>query len=470
MFSLFTLSTLISVGNSKKIDSKPKLANTPILGWNSWNKFACDISESLIKETADALISTGLAEVGYEYINLDDCWQNSERDEDNSIVADPVRFPSGLTNLGDYIHGKKLKFGIYSSSGFKTCQAFPASLGLEEIDVSNYAKWGVDYLKYDNCYIDHAAPQKRFSPMAEALQDGDRDILFSLCEWGRENPAAWASELGGHSWRVAMDINDSWNAILRSVAVNTPLWRYAGPNGWNDPDMLEVGNGGCTLDEYRSHFSLWAMMKSPLIIGNDIRVMSKGDDIYNILANKDVIAVNQDPLGYQARRIWSDTMPENPDENLIATKCSVGENGNSWQDNAIDQQWKVLDDGRIANAGNDKVCLMEVTEGIEFNATLVKNVEGDFESIEDWNDKDVTNMLTLNVADRHLKYTVTTTNCNSADATRWNVGALHGGAIQSQSTGRCLEVSKFEFIPIAQGKRIQTGVCQVHISLNWNYI
>ncbi len=224
-------------------------------GWNSWNKFACNISETLIKETADSLVSSGLAGLGYKYVNLDDCWQSNERDSiTGRVLPDPVRFPSGLKALGDYIHSKGLKFGIYSSAGFQTCQAFPASLGVEEVDADAYAEWGVDYLKYDNCYQDHGSPQKRFTPMSKALDATGRPMFYSLCEWGRENPAAWASELGGNSWRVTPDIKDEWGSVISRAAITASLWRYAGPSlGWNDPDMLEVGNGECELSS--CHFA-----------------------------------------------------------------------------------------------------------------------------------------------------------------------------------------------------------------------
>ncbi|KAJ1411911.1 glycoside hydrolase superfamily [Ochromonadaceae sp. CCMP2298] len=275
-------------------------------GWNSWNKFACEITEELIKDTADALVSTGLAELGYKYVNLDDCWQAAERDASGMIQADPTRFPSGMTALGEYIHSKGLKFGIYSSAGFKTCQGFPASLGLEETDARAYAAWGVDYLKYDNCYEDHGLPKTRYGEMKKALESSGREIFYSLCEWGRENPAVWAPGIGANSWRISSDIRDEWSSIISRVEIDGSLWRYSGEGlGWNDPDMLEVGNGGCSQAEYRAHFSLWAMLKAPMIIGNDVRTLST--KVMEILGNKEVLAVSQDALGHQARRVWSDT-------------------------------------------------------------------------------------------------------------------------------------------------------------------
>lgn len=251
-----------------------------------------------------------------------------------------------------------MKFGIYSSAGFKTCQAFPASLGLEEIDAATYASWGVDYLKYDNCFTDHGSPQARYPPMSKALDNSGRNVLYSLCEWGRENPAVWAPAIA-NSWRVSGDIFDGWSSILTRAAIDAPLWRYAGPGGWNDPDMLEVGNGRCTDDEYRYHFSLWAMLKAPLIIGNDIRNLTKGDVTMQILGNTEVIAVNQDPLGRQARRVWSDTMDLQKGDRLIATKCATGQR-DAVEDHLIDQQWSLQADGTIKSKSTGK-CLDEVT-------------------------------------------------------------------------------------------------------------
>lgn len=405
----------------------------PAMGWNSWNHFACDISEELIIETTDAIVNLGLNKLGYNYINLDDCWQSSQRDENGKVVPDSTRFPHGMKYVSDYVHSKGLKFGIYSSAGFKTCQGFPASLGLEELDAASYAEWGVDYLKYDNCYTDHSPPQVRFEKMSKALEQSGRDILFSLCEWGRENPSIWASELG-NSWRVSGDIWDGWASILTRANIDSPLWRYAAPGGYNDPDMLEVGNGGCSDEEYRAHFSLWSMLKSPLLIGNDIRVMKSSDVAYEILTNEEVIAVNQDPLGWQARRIWSDVMEADPSDRLIATKCSKS-NDQTQKDDPQTQVWYFQEDGTIKslNTGN---CLVETTR----NNTMMENlVVGDYEG-------------------PFVPNAVGTTSCDSA--TKWKMGQFAGGSIVSQASGNCLEVATFEFYPYAEGKRIQTGKCQ----------
>lgn len=345
-----------------------------------------------------------------------------------------------MKSLADYVHSKGLKFGIYSSAGFKTCQGYPASLGLEEIDAALYAEWDVDYLKYDNCYQDHGIPTTRYGAMGKALEKSGRNIFYSLCEWGRENPAAWASSVGGNSWRVSGDITDGWESIVSRAEYSASLWRYAGPTtGWNDPDMLEIGNGRCSVDEYRTHFNLWSILKAPLIIGNDIRTLTIGDEIYNILANKEVIAVNQDSLGLQGRIVWSDVSNEilpskGYGNRLIATKCSSGAPG-AYEDKLEDQQWEYTSDNTIRSKSTGQ-CLHEFPALIDHD--LVAGVPS-------FN-------FTFGLRP------VTTKDC--AEATKWDIGQGIGGSIVSRSSGLCLEVTKFEYLPIVQGKRIQTAPCQ----------
>jgi len=278
------------------------VGHTPAMGWNSWNKFACNIQEDLIKKTADALISTGLAAKGYQYINLDDCWQES-RDSNNRIVESKTDFPSGIKDLADYIHSKGLKFGLYSDAGFKTCAGRPGSLGYEDIDAQVYAEWGVDYLKYDNCNTDGSSPQVRYPKMSQALLKTGRPIYFSLCEWGVENPAVWAPAIG-NSWRTTGDIKDNWDSFVSILDQQVGLENYSGPGHWNDPDMLEVGNGGMTNDEYKAHFALWALLKAPLLIGCDLSNMTS--ETLEIIGNEEIIAINQDKLGIQGKRIFKD--------------------------------------------------------------------------------------------------------------------------------------------------------------------
>ncbi|XWS15706.1 hypothetical protein CRYUN_Cryun34aG0024900 [Craigia yunnanensis] len=279
------------------------VARTPPMGWNSWNHFYCDIDEKIVKSTADALISTGLARLGYKYVNLDDCWAEGERDEKGNLMSKATTFPSGIKALADYVHAKGLKLGIYGDAGNRTCSnRMPGSLGHEDQDARTYAKWGVDYLKYDNCYNDGSKNRKRYVVMSRALRKAGRPILYALCEWGQENPATWAGAYG-HVWRTTGDINDTFASITSIADLNNVWGRYAGPGRWNDPDMLEVGNGGMNMEEYRSHFSIWALMKAPLLIGCDVRSASK--ETLSVLGNKEVIDVNQDPLGVQGRKIRS---------------------------------------------------------------------------------------------------------------------------------------------------------------------
>ena len=230
------------------------LGRTPQMGWNSWNKFGCNINEKLIRDTIDALVNTGLADAGYKYVNLDDCWQVS-RDGNGRIVVDQNAFPSGMKALADYAHSKGLLFGVYSDAGYKTCAGRPGSLGYEEIDAQTYAEWGVDYLKYDNCFTDGSAPEVRYPVMRDALLKQNRPIFYSMCEWGVNDPAKWAAPVG-NSWRTTGDIFNSWNSMINIIDLNDRWYEYAGPGGWNDPDMLEVGHGGMNVEEEKTHFGL----------------------------------------------------------------------------------------------------------------------------------------------------------------------------------------------------------------------
>ncbi|KAL2631470.1 hypothetical protein R1flu_016156 [Riccia fluitans] len=276
------------------------LGLTPPMGWNSWNFFGCNINETVIFETASALVFTGLADLGYNYVNIDDCWAELERDEDGNLVPRKSTFPSGIKALADHIHGLGLKLGIYSDAGFYTCQKQPGSLGYEMQDAQTFANWEVDYLKYDNCFNDKSKPEIRYPVMRNALNSTSRQIFYSICEWGRDDPAKWAGQVG-NSWRTTGDIVDKWSSMVKLADENDKWADFAGPGGWNDPDMLEVGNGGMTVEEYRSHFSVWALMKAPLLIGCDIRDLKP--ETFEILSNEEVIGVNQDPLGVQGRRV-----------------------------------------------------------------------------------------------------------------------------------------------------------------------
>jgi alpha-galactosidase len=293
------------------------LALTPPMGWNSWNKFACNVSDELIRGMADALVKSGMKDSGYQYVVIDDCWQVS-RDTAGNIVADAQRFPHGIKAVADYVHSLGLKFGIYSDAGTKTCQGRPGGLGHEYQDALMYASWGVDYLKYDWCNtLDGQNAKSSYANIRAALDATGRPIVLSICEWGKNQPWLWGEEVGGNLWRSTGDIQDRWggqkkwedgsccsNGVLAIIDQEVGLQSYAGPGHWNDPDMLEVGNGGMTTTEYRSHFSLWAILAAPLIAGNDLRNMT--GDTHDILTNKEVIAVDQDPMGREGRRVAKD--------------------------------------------------------------------------------------------------------------------------------------------------------------------
>jgi len=269
------------------------LGLTPQMGWNSWNKFNCNVNEIVIKETADAIVKLGLDKLGYNYVNIDDCW-SSGRDSNNRLIPDPKTFPNGIKALADYVHGLGLKLGIYSDAGTMTCAQRPGSLGFETIDAQTWADWGVDYLKYDNCFDTGISPKIRYPPMRDALNKTGRPIFFSMCEWGVEDPSSWAREIG-NSWRTTGDIEPHWGSVKSIYEQQIPIVGRAGPGGWNDPDMLEVGNGDLNSEEAKSHFALWAVLKAPLILGNDLRNID--NDTLSILTNPELISINQDKLG-----------------------------------------------------------------------------------------------------------------------------------------------------------------------------
>jgi alpha-galactosidase len=311
MKKLLTIAALLfvfSVADVYALDNG--LAKTPPMGWNSWNKFGCNVSEKLIKEMADAMATSGMRDAGYVYLVIDDCWQ-IDRDEQGNILADPQRFPSGMKALADFIHAHGLKFGIYSDAGTLTCQKRPGSRGYEFQDARQYAAWGVDYLKYDWCSTSTQNASASYAIMRDALLKAGRPIVFSICEWGTAKPWLWAKDVG-NLWRTTGDIQDCWDCkrdwggmgVVHILDLQDGLESYAGPGHWNDPDMLEVGNGGMTTNEYRAHFSLWCLLSAPLMAGNDLRSMSP--EIKEILTNPEVIAVDQDPLGLQGRRVKRD--------------------------------------------------------------------------------------------------------------------------------------------------------------------
>jgi alpha-galactosidase len=287
----FFIATVLAIENG--------LGRTPQMGWNSWNKFGCNVTETVIRQTIDQFVALQLPKYGYNYINIDDCWAGS-RDEKGFVQADEKTFPSGIKSLADYAHSKGLKFGIYSDSGNYTCAGRPGSLGYEYNDAKSYASWGVDYLKYDNCWSSDAPAKPRYITMAKALRATGSNIFFSLCEWGVEDPTIWAPKIS-NSWRTTADIKDDWDSMMMNLIVNDGGAKFAGPGAWNDPDMLEVGNGGMNFEMYKSHFSLWCIVKAPLLIGCDLTNITK--ETLTILTNTEAIEVNQDSLGIQGRMV-----------------------------------------------------------------------------------------------------------------------------------------------------------------------
>ena len=303
MLTLATLAFLFTFQRGLCLDNG--LGKTPQMGWNSWNHFGCKVNQTVIEQTADTFVSLGLDKLGYKYINVDDCWAKS-RDKNGLVQPDTAAFPD-FQGMIDNVHSKGLFFGLYSDAGTKTCAGRPGSLGYEENDAKSYAEWKVDYLKYDNCNNNNLKPETNYPVMRDALNKTGRSIFYSMCEWGRDDPATWAS-LVGNSWRTTGDIRDNWLSMISRADDNDKWASYAAPGGWNDPDMLEIGNGGLTTAESETHMSLWCLMKAPLLIGCDVSQMS--DDTIRILNNTEVIAVNQDKLGVQGKKLKVDKLSE----------------------------------------------------------------------------------------------------------------------------------------------------------------
>ena len=339
------------------------VARTPPMGWNSWNRFSCNVSEQLIKSTADAMVASGMRDVGYQYVVIDDCWQVS-RDAQGTIVADPQRFPSGMAALADYVHAHGLKFGLYTDAGSRTCMGRPGSLGHEWQDAATYAAWGVDYLKVDWCATEGLDAATQYALFRDALAATGRPIVLSICTWGTQNPWDWASD-AGHLWRTTRDITDRWPTLLQIIRENAVRAYAAGPGGWNDPDMLEVGNGHMTDVEYRTHFSMWAMMAAPLIAGNDLTRMSSATR--DILLNHEVIAIDQDARGTPAlivhddgnRQVWSRPLEDssaravalfNPTDRSAAITVRWADIGLAPGDALVRDLWAHADRGVVADS------------------------------------------------------------------------------------------------------------------------
>ena len=295
-----TLATLTATATSAQ--TLASVAPTPPMGWNSWNKFGCNVSDKLIREIADAVVTSGMQAAGYQYVNIDDCWQVS-RDASGIIVADPARFPSGIKPLADYVHSKGLKLGIYTDAGTATCEKRPGSLNHEDQDAKTYASWGIDYVKIDWCNAEGLDPEVQYAKLRDALAHSGRSIVFSICNWGVKTPWRWGPTTG-NLWRTTGDINDTYDRMSLIGFGQNGLEKFAGPGHWNDPDMLEIGNGGMKRDEYRTHMALWALLAAPLLAGNDLRTMSP--ETKELLTNSEILAVDQDKKGEQGHRAWEE--------------------------------------------------------------------------------------------------------------------------------------------------------------------
>ena len=312
----------------------------PPMGWNSWYNFTCHFNQSMVEQTVNIIIQKGLDKLGYTYVCLDDCWAKS-RDSNNVVQPDTVAFPD-FQGMIDYVHSKNLKFGLYSDAGTKTCAGRPGSLDYEEIDANTYAKWKVDFLKYDNCNNNKIPSQKRYTAMRDALNKTGRPIFFSMCSWGAEDVATWAAAVG-NSWRTTGDIGYPWGNMINRADLNDKVAKYAGPGGWNDPDMLQAGNHGMTHVEHQTQFSLWSLMKSPLLIGTDLRNID--DESLRILTNPEVIAVNQDKMGVQGTKrktdgtneVWAGPLDSGAFAVVLLNRGTAASNVTaSWSDFGLD--------------------------------------------------------------------------------------------------------------------------------------
>ncbi len=292
------------------------LANTPPMGWNSWNTFEVNINEQLVKDMVNVILSSGMKDAGYNYIVLDDGWMiKDHRDKGGNLIPDPAKFPNGMKALVDFVHSKGLKFGLYNSAGTQTCAGYPGTRGYEYQDARFYANLGIDYLKYDWCGTEGINAKEAYTTMSKALKATGKPITFAICEWGDNQPWNWATPIG-NLWRISGDIypcfdceykhkEGNWSSwgVLKILEMRKDIRKFAGPDHWNDFDMMEVGNG-MSYTEDKSHFTLWCMMASPLFAGNDLRKMTK--ETLNILTNKEIISINQDKLGIQAFKYASE--------------------------------------------------------------------------------------------------------------------------------------------------------------------
>jgi alpha-galactosidase len=346
-YLLITIFAVVTTYSSLFAQKFEELAQTPPMGWNSWNTFQTNIDEPLLKGMVDTYVSSGMKDAGYIYFVLDDGWMTMQRDNDGNLVADPKKFPNGMKEFADYVHSKGLKFGIYNCAGTKTCAGYPGTRGYEYQDARLYASWGVDYLKFDWCNTNGINAREAYTTMSKAIRAAGRPMVFSLCEWGQHQPWRWAKDVG-ELWRTTGDIHAGFeknlnqgtctaSSVLTILDQQDSIRQYAGPGHWNDPDMLEVGNG-MKYNEDRAHFSLWCMLAAPLMAGNDLRKMS--EQTTSILTNKEIIALDQDPLGIEAFRYYAFDGIEiwvKPLSNNQLAVCFLNRSGRSQE---VSYDWK----------------------------------------------------------------------------------------------------------------------------------
>jgi alpha-galactosidase len=321
------------------------LARTPPMGWNSWNHFACEVSDAVIRAQADALVTGGMKSVGYTYIIIDDCWQGTR--DAAGFIRPNSKFPD-MKTLADYVHSKGLKIGIYSSPGPKTCGGFEGSLGHEEQDAQTYAAWGMDYLKYDLCSYDGMGDQlAAYKKMGDALKNTGRPMVYALCQYGMQKGWEWGASVGGNLWRTDDDIRDEYYIMAELGFGQNGLEQFAGPGHWNDPDMLEIGNGGMTTDEYRTHMSLWCILAAPLIAGNNLAAMDA--ETQELLTNPEVIAIDQDTLGIQGHRVKQEGPIEVWAKRLKDGSTAVGLFNRGWGAMPVTVGFRDIELGRSAS-------------------------------------------------------------------------------------------------------------------------
>ncbi|WP_245594322.1 glycoside hydrolase family 27 protein [Actinospica robiniae] len=452
------------------------LALTPQMGFNDWNAYGCNVSESLIKATALAMHNDGMQAAGYQYVNIDDCWMTKTRNSAGQLVPDPAKFPDGISGTATYVHSLGLKLGIYEDAGTATCAGYPGSLGHETTDANSFAAWGVDYLKYDNCNNNGVSAQTRYTTMRNALQATGRTILFSLCNWGQESVWTWGAGVG-NSWRTTGDINASFSSMLSNFHTNVALASYAGPGGWNDPDMLEVGNG-MSATEDQSEFSLWSEMAAPLISGTNIANASS--TTLSILTNKNVIAIDQDSLGKQGTEVSSsgglDVLAKplaNGDVSVAlfnetgssatisTTAAAIGKSGSSSY--TLTNLWtgttSTTSSSISASVPAHGTVMYRIAGGSSTGGGGTQGTSGELHAIGAGKCLDVPNSSTT------LGTQVGIWDCNGASNQIWTHSASNQLTVYSGSTQMCLDAYNNQ---TSAGTKVEIWSCNGQANQQWN--